>query len=403
MNILVINAHWYNRGDEAAIRSMIIELRKVYPGANMRIQFALAQMKSTESVIEDAEVIDCFPRNREILNAMAFILSSGKICIGNGLKKYIENVAWADVILHAPGGPSLSDIYIKDEPKYLCRLAIAKVLKKPYIFYAPSMGPFNRVYMNPFRKYVLKSAKEIILREAISRKYVEKLKLKRPLHVTLDSAFQADIDSDTYEKVFQDDIELSRFFNTNKRVVGITITPLSGNPAYSDDVNLHNKILECFQKFVIKLEEDGYGVIFIPQLFGKSNDYDYMKKCAAVGKNTYVMKPSYDCFFQQFIIGKLYMVFGMRYHSNIFSAKMGTPFVSISYEQKMRGFMQIAELEDACLDVRELSFENLMEKYKLLTTNYGSYKERLLSQKKRLADLSYQTTRIVVNTLSDIR
>ena len=60
MNILVINAHWYNRGDEAAIRSMIIELRKVYPGANMRIQFALAQMKSTESVIEDAEVIDCF-------------------------------------------------------------------------------------------------------------------------------------------------------------------------------------------------------------------------------------------------------------------------------------------------------------------------------------------------------
>ena len=118
MNILVINAHWYNRGDEAAIRSMIIELRKVYPGANMRIQFALAQMKSMESVIEDAEVIDCFPRNREILNAMAFILSSGKICIGNGLKKYIENVAWADVILHAPGGPSLSDIYIKDEPKY---------------------------------------------------------------------------------------------------------------------------------------------------------------------------------------------------------------------------------------------------------------------------------------------
>ena len=403
MNILVINAHWYNRGDEAAIRSMIIELRKVYPGANMRIQFALAQMKSTESVIEDAEVIDCFPRNREILNAMAFILSSGKICIGNGLKKYIENVAWADVILHAPGGPSLSDIYIKDEPKYLCRLAIAKVLKKPYIFYAPSMGPFNRIYMNPFRKYVLKSAKEVILREAISRKYVEKLKLKRTLHVTLDSAFQADIDSDTYEKVFQDDIELSRFFNINKRVVGITITPLSGNPAYSDDVNLRNKILECFQKLVIKLEEDGYGVIFIPQLFGKSNDYDYMRKCAAVGKNTYVMKPSYDCFFQQFIIGKLYMVFGMRYHSNIFSAKMGTPFVSISYEQKMRGFMQIAELEDACLDVRELSFENLMEKYKLLTTNYSSYKERLLSQKKRLADLSYQTTRIVVNTLSDIR
>ena len=30
-----------------------------------------------------------------------------------------------------------------------------------------------------------------------------------------------------------------------------------------------------------------------------------------------------DTYFQQYVIGKLYAVVGMRYHSNIFSAKMG--------------------------------------------------------------------------------
>lgn len=48
----------------------------------------------------------------------------------------------------------------------------------------------------------------------------------------------------------------------------------------------------------------------------------------------------YDTYFQQYVIGCMYAVIGMRYHSNIFSAKMGTPFISISYEQKMQGFMK---------------------------------------------------------------
>ncbi len=398
MNILIINAHWFNRGDEAAIRSMLIELKKFYPDANMRIQFALTQMRSEEDNVEGAKVIDCFPRNREVINSMIFVLSKGLICYGKNLKKYVENVKWADIVLHAPGGPSLSDVYVKDEPKYLSRLAIAKVLKKPYIFYAPSMGPFHNKLMNVLRKYVLNSAKEIVLREAISQKYLNELSLKKKSLVTLDSAFQAKIDEDYYERIFNEDSELVEFFNTDKKIIGITITPLSGNPAYQADKSLKNRILDSFQHLVLKLEEDGYKIIFIPQLFGKSNDYDYMKKCA-VGNNSYVMKPSYDCFFQQYIIGKLYMVFGMRYHSNIFSAKMGTPFISISYEQKMKGFMEIAELNDLCMDIKDLSFEKLIEKYQLLVENYDFYKARLEAKHSFLEEKSSKTTNIVVNAL----
>ena len=399
MNILIINAHWYNRGDEAAIRSMIIELKKKYPDAQMRIQFALTQMRSEEDVVEGAKVIECFPRNREILNSVVYVLSKGLICVGKNLKEYVENVKWADIILHAPGGPSLSDTYIKDEPKYLSRLAIAKVLNVPYIFYAPSMGPFKRKGMNILRRFVLNSAKSIVVREAISKQYVDSLHLKKQCVVTLDSAFQFDIDKKRYEAILEKDIELKEFFATDKKIVGITITPLSGNPAYQSDKDLKDKILDCFQKLVLKLEKDGYKVIFIPQLFGKSNDYNYMKQCA-VGDSSYVMQSTYDCYFQQYIISKLYMVFGMRYHSNIFSAKMGTPFVSISYEQKMKGFMEIVQLTDLCMDIKDLTIENLLLKYDLLVNNYDFYKEKLTSKHRILSERSAQTTRIVINTLN---
>lgn len=56
----------------------------------------------------------------------------------------------------------------------------------------------------------------------------------------------------------------------------------------------------------------------------------------------------------------------MRYHSNIFSAKQLTPFISITYEQKMLGFMKESGLEEYCIDVNELNADILWKKLIIL-------------------------------------
>ena len=396
MNILVINAHWYNRGDEAAIRAMLREIKVSVKDCEIRIQAALPQMQPEERHIEGAKVIECYPCGRkQIIESMLFAMSFGVISASNQLKAFVENVKWADLILHAPGGPSISDTYGGDELKYLSRFAIAKAVKTPYVFYAPSMGPFGQGWKNHLRKYLLNSAECIMVREAISKEYLKTLKLNKDVAVTLDSAFQTPIDEQYYLEELKQDKELFEFMSTDKKVVGITITPLSGNPAYASNKNLRNEILECFSKFVSTLNEDGFRVLFIPQLFGKTNDYNYMSECAA-NHEAYVVKPTHDSFFQQFIIGQLHMVFGMRYHSNVFSAKMGTPFVSISYEQKMKGLMEILEFNDLCLDIHELSYEKLVEKYHYLAQNYDMYYVKLNEKKLWLRDKSHQSTDRVV-------
>ena len=95
----------------------------------------------------------------------------------------------------------------------------------------------------------------------------------------------------------------------------------------------------------------------------------------------------------------LYAVIGMRYHSNIFSAKMGTPFISISYEQKMQGFMKKMELDRYCISLDKLSDEELKKKFSILTDNYDEYKKYLISVHEKMKKESYETTNILKDIL----
>ena len=129
-----------------------------------------------------------------------------------------------------------------------------------------------------------------------------------------------------------------------------------------------------------------------------------MSQYVVSSESCYVVKSDsdlYDAYFQQYLISKLYMVIGMRYHSNIFSAKMGTPFISISYEQKMQGFMKKIGLEKYCIVINELNYERLKSKMELVVKNYGDYKNDLLNLHDSMKAESLETTKIVNNIIKD--
>ena len=109
--------------------------------------------------------------------------------------------------------------------------------------------------------------------------------------------------------------------------------------------------------------------------------------------------PEYDAYFQQYVIGKLYAVVGMRYHSNIFSAKMGTPFVSISYEQKMKGFMEKMGLDEYCIPIENLTLKQLESTFAKMNTNYPTYKKRLQEKHSQMKEDSHKTTEAVLDLL----
>lgn len=398
MKLLIVNCHWDNRGDEAAIRAMIDELQARYPEADIYVQRALGTFGSFPEN-EKVKTLPAFPvggKKRGLQERISY-WTNGRVNLTRGARAFYKALKGADLVLHAPGGPSIGDIYLQQEILKLRRLMAIRKSGVPYVFYAPSMGPFQNEERNPVRKEVLENASLICLREEISKEMVKAFVPSTEPIVTLDSAFQHPIDMEANRAKFEAYQALAEFVGDGENVIGMTTTDLQWNRLYRNDGKTEALVREVFTKFVAYLTGEGYKVLFIPQLFEASNDYDYMRSFAT--EHCYVMSDRYDCYFQQYVISRLKAVVGMRYHSNIFSAKMGIPFVSVSYEQKMQGFMQKAGLIDYCLAIGDLSFDSLKEKFDAMMQNYDSYRERLGQQKETFRKEASRTTELVCELL----
>ena len=409
MNILIFGASWNNRGDESAIRAMIDELRIKCPNVKYRIYFSGMNVSSVP--YEDVEIVPRHYRvpRRKIFKRLLYDISvktGGKINLLPGtnviskednrmaFKKFVEAVKWCDIALSAPGGPNISEIY--KSYAVLDHIDIIRHHKKPYAFYAPSMGPFKQ-YKKRIKK-VLKNAEFVYLRESISQGYVKGLYKELETKVTLDSAFQHSVDEKKYEKQLEEYRTLNDYLKQYEKVVGITITDLQWHGIHKG-IETEEKISTSFESFIEYLTNKGYGIVFIPQLFGEKKDRDYMARFA--NKDCFVVDDEHDCYFQQYLISKVFAVVGMRYHSNIFSAKMGTPFVSVAYEQKMKGFAEKVGLSEYCFDIGELSSDVLIKHFEQLEKNYDEYKEKLLDIKEWCKKESYKTTERVIQVIEE--
>lgn len=393
MNILVINAHWNNRGDESAIRAMTDRLLERYPDSKIKIHsdFNFLQFPLNDKRIENAVIP--FGSRKNIIDMYTTFVTKGKFALVKESKEFYNLIKWADIVLHAPGGPSLGETYAHAEKRYWYKFKMINMQKKPYFFYAPSMGPFVDEKKNKVRKNILENAKLIITREGVSGKYAKGLVPNKEVYTTMDSAFQGIIDIKDNENKLAKYKELNDFINKYDKIVGITITDLKWHPVHSKKPEIVQSIRNSFNTIIDYLKDKGYGVVFIPQLFGTANDKDLMESFAK--ENCFTMDDNHDCYFQQYIIGKLHAVIGLRYHSNIFSAKMKTPFVSVSYEQKMKGFMEQSGLTDLCIDIENLSEKTLIDKFNYLEDNYDNIKERLEEASSNALKKSLKTTELI--------
>lgn len=401
MNFFIIHSHNANRGDEAAVKAMVDELLIKYPDADITI--SNIGFTPYPNMPKQVEQICRFPKYGSKIAKLEFFIAwatKGLISFTKEGRKFIKKLKKTDLVLHAPGGPSIGDIYYSSEKMYLWRLKFVKRLGIPYMFYAPSMGPFINPERCKMRKEVLLGAEKVILRDPISVKYVNEFLPELKVEQALDSALQHDIDIKENEKKYKEYPELVEFLEKFDKCIGITVTDLLWHPKHHS-TGVDKVICEEFKKFIKNKTDEGYGIVFVPQLYGTHNDTDFMNNFAIEGKTFMIdaFSDEHDTYFQQYVIGKLYAVVGMRYHSNIFSAKMGTPFVSVSYEQKMQGFMESVELDKYCLNVYDLSEKLLSEKFCLLEDTYEGYRLRLSELHDYMKMESYKTTQAVIDIL----
>jgi coenzyme F420 hydrogenase subunit beta len=404
LNILILNAHWSNRGDEAAVKAMIDSLRESLPFAKMKIMIVGLRVEQFPYVdIENIRLYPFFRSWLDRLDALVGLLTLGRISLTKRGKAFIQAVREADIVIHGPGGPTIGDVNPTGDLHYLYRLLVARVFwRKPLFFYAPSMGPFSGRLKNWLRKFVLRRAEVIILREKISQDYLKE-QLGLESYVTLDSAFQNDIPED-YLLKYDNLSEMLQLIERGK-TVGLVVTELTWYPFLRHIEGLPDKIFACSSSLSRYLVQKGYNIILIHQLFGEIEDWDFnlLERIREIDKERILICPkNVDAYGQQVLISKLFCVISMRYHPIVFAAKGNIPFICIYYEHKAKAFAERIGLADFSMPIEELNADEIMNMFATLERDRDQIKGLLSTITPSLKEESRRTTRIIVNKLAQL-
>ena len=349
--ISIINQPLNNRGDQAAHRAFVRILNEY--GFEILV-LSLGDTQSIKSFSEGIEEVNyiCFEQPSRIIKGIArlfvffpFLYKFAEFL--PGYNKFCHNLKSSDIIVCAPGGANMG---VYKAWGHLENLFLALENNENVAIWGRSIGPFlKKTYSDKlfFRRScsIMDSVGFISLRDQKSQEIISSLNYE--FIKTIDTAFAYTPEMDLPE-------ELSYLID-EKYIVFVPHKLYDWHSMFNKvDSKVFNHI---YLEIIKKISSKGYKVVMLPQLFNldKEGDYryfEYLKQQFSSGID--LISVDYNSDVQQAIIKNAKALIGARYHSIIFAINNLTPFLSLSYEHKMCGMLQILGLSDYSLDLLEI-------------------------------------------------
>lgn len=361
MKILIVNQPLYNKGDSAAHKSTLISLKQMLPGAKIEViltnanedavkEFSVAGItySKVDYIISSKIVVNL----KRIFYRFFFLFKIQKfVLLFPSLNKISKKIKDSDIVVCAPGGICMGGFR---NWYHVCILMIAKHFQKPIYYYSRSIGPFletgfsNKLFkknsvdlLNYFSFIALRDSKSAKFADVLGVKYVQ----------TVDPVFLCNP---------ADFINEKKDWNLPKSYVVFVPNSLTWQYRYK---NVPQERIDSFYLRIVELLKHLFpnvNVVMLPQLFGTNRgDYSYFEKIKRMSNDDkiIVLPENVTSDMQQVIISKSSLVIGARYHSVVFAINNSVPFVSLSYEHKMNGLLELLGKQDCSFDLTKI-FEN---------------------------------------------
>lgn len=397
MKILLINQHTSNHGDEAAITALIDRLQ-------LDFNFFLDVIYNIYEFNKDDDFLKkkysfvqntlCFKYGKfdkvyMIIDLLLSWLGLNISFLNSKLKKEVELLSSADIIINSPGGVNLGPY---KDIRYLWRLSKAINIKKSnsVSIYSISFGPLDSftLWDKFFRYFAIKALRNVTflsLRDSYSQKRADLIGIKN--EKSIDTAF---LKNSKLENEIQ--IDINKFKLPKDYTIFVPNELFSWHPNYNDESE-KKKLIKTYVCILEYLKEKGEFVVFIPQLFGSLNDTDFInfliKSVDLV--NYKVIDSKYSSRIQQKIVKNSKLVIGARYHTIIFAINNGRPFISLAYENKMTNTLDLLELEFQNYLLKEYDYNLLVEKMNYTFSNLKKI-DKLVNQASTKANLITEKT-----------
>jgi len=398
MKILIINQHGENRGDESALAGLIYGLEK---NLKKRIKFTvLGQFKDQEYKIKilnrhvNTINIVFSPFQYILLMLYAVLFDFFKIrfnaLLTKNLKNIIQEYSGSDLVVSAPGGGYIGDIYKNHEFIHWLYIYLGKLHQKKMMLYSPSVGPFKAQIFNYFRKKIFRMFNTITLRESQSLKYLKKL----------DDQINATLSADASLS-----LKATPINNIKKKVDGKFIVSIVASDFKYKTNYLENKtryIKNLIEIITFLKTKKNVHCIFLPQLVGNAhNDYYFQKSIARMlpaNISWEILDQKFDSTYQKRVFASSDFAISSRYHPGIFATSAAVPGIFFAYEHKQIGYFKDLKYPFV-YDINNIKINKVINDIDLILKNYNKIKNELKQNIKPLIKKAQISSKIAKNLI----
>lgn len=356
MKIAVVNQPLGNRGDEAAHKALIRSLIKRFPDAQIDVVF----FNENQTMINDFIVKSDFVRyinlqgmkkaSNKCMKLTMQYDNMGFTLVHPLLRKYNKKIAEYDCVICAPGGICMGGFMKWD---HIWQLYIAMQHKIKILYWGRSIGPFSEddFEHSEFKRIsscLINYFEYISLRDDISFEIAKEMKAVPDK--TVDSAFLESPDC-CVPQTIKNQIGANRWVIFVPNELRWHYKYINKSKACIDNFYLcvMDKIIAAFPE---------HKIIMLPQTCKTAiNDYGYfveLRNKLRYKNDIIVIDEDQSSDIQQSIIRCSDFVVGARYHSIVFAINNCVPFLSLSYEHKMRGMLETLNLSDRQINIEEI-------------------------------------------------
>jgi len=367
----------YNRGCEAIIRSTILMLSDEFGSVDTIVSSLDYDYEKNMHFGNNDNVIPAY--SRDLWEPFTIDWFKRQLCrlfsVNNNLQiefgpviRCLKNI---DVVLSVGG-----DNYTLDYnfPEYFVNLNKALKQKgKKLVIWGASVGPFEG---SPRKQEIIDSITSVDLitaRETCTIEYLKSIGVEKNVRRVADPAFLLPLNP----------IKMPEEWQASNGILGFNVSPIlhKYTQNHGDDEIL--KEVVDFLRGVIKTKN--MFVLLIPHVTKPdnfNNDYTFMQTIYSQLKETKgigIVSPEYNAMQMKYIISQCRFFIGARTHATIAAFSTGVPTISIGYSLKSRGINQdLFGHTDYVLDIKDLSFRSLSDKFTLLLEQEGQIRQRLL-------------------------
>jgi colanic acid/amylovoran biosynthesis protein len=418
--VLITNTNFsWNKGSAAQVISVVCSLRRLIP----KIEFTLLSYCPTlDSRYGSRYGVDIIGFSRKkhqkhrisLLTHSLHLMFTTLLCVAYSvlhvlhlstdssltIDKHVSTYAKADLILDL-SGDSFSDWKNRSIINVLA-LIPAVLLRKPFVFFSQSIGPFN-FWTLPFAKFCLNNSNLIVIREEVTRNYLERIGVKnRHLSLAADCAY------------LLEPVPLARVLEILKEchvprskhpVLGVSVSAFMMDKFFEGQSADYLSVMSQLVDYLVE-SKNAYVLLIphcvSPKYYGNDDIYAIRNVYRLIRnkKNVGIIDNDYDARELKGIIGYCDFFVGCRMHANIAAISQNIPTIALGWSHKYYGIMKRVGMEAYVFNIESLSFEELKIKVDMLFSIKEQTKKKLSIKTKNERGSALSAIKLVTDFLS---